>query len=188
MDIHIARWEELPDFSLYMDQVVGIVEKSLSFLKTNEEDKIITSTMINNYVKAKLVKAPVKKRYDREHLAYFTVICLLKRVYSLDEISKLLKLAQAHRNLSSSYDLFCDYLEALLRHEDKPLDFTDHELAELFKMVMKSVVYAFTVSKDITSLPTLSESAKMAEEAQEEAEKQKKEAEKKLKKEKKKNA
>ena len=78
--VHILRWQELPDFDLYMDQVIGLIEKSLSFLKLDEDDKIVTSTMINNYVKAKLVSPPIKKKYSREHVAYFTVICFLKRV------------------------------------------------------------------------------------------------------------
>ena len=52
-NVHISRWEEIPDFPLYIDQVVSIIEKSLSFLK-NDNDAIITKTMINNYVKHKL--------------------------------------------------------------------------------------------------------------------------------------
>ncbi len=32
-NVHISRWEEIPDFPLYIDQVVSIIEKSLSFLK-----------------------------------------------------------------------------------------------------------------------------------------------------------
>ena len=60
-NVHISRWEEIPDFPLYIDQVVSIIEKSLSFLKNND-DAIITKTMINNYVKHKLVKAPIKKK------------------------------------------------------------------------------------------------------------------------------
>ena len=90
-NVHISRWEEIPDFPLYIDQVVSIIEKSLSFLK-NDNDAIITKTMINNYVKHKLVKAPTKKKYEREQIAYFTLICLLKSVFSLDEISKLIQL------------------------------------------------------------------------------------------------
>ena len=53
-NVHISRWEEIPDFPLYIDQVVSIIEKSLSFLKNND-DAIITKTMINNYVKHKLL-------------------------------------------------------------------------------------------------------------------------------------
>ena len=102
-NIHISRWEEIPDFPLYIDQVVSIIEKSLSFLK-NDNDAIITKTMINNYVKHKLVKAPIKKKYEREQIVYFTLICLLKSVFSLDEISKLIQLQQSQKELSELYN------------------------------------------------------------------------------------
>ena len=46
-DIHILRWEEIPDFPLYIDQVITLIEKSLSFLSEEKGEKIITSTMIN---------------------------------------------------------------------------------------------------------------------------------------------
>ena len=116
--VHILRWQELPDFDLYMDQVIGLIEKSLSFLKLNEDDKVVTSTMINNYVKAKLVTPPIKKKYSREHVAYFTVICFLKRVFSLDEISTLLKIQFENVPLDESYNIFCEVLEQLLLNED----------------------------------------------------------------------
>ena len=45
--IHLLRWEEIPDFPLYMDQVINLVESSLSFMKLDDDDKIVTSTMIN---------------------------------------------------------------------------------------------------------------------------------------------
>ena len=105
--VHILRWQELPDFDLYLDQVTALIEKSLSFLKLNEDDKVVTSTMINNYVKAKLVTPPIKKKYSREHVAYFTVICFLKRVFSLDEISTLLKIQFENVPLDESYNIFC---------------------------------------------------------------------------------
>ncbi len=50
-DIHIPRWEELPNIDLYLDQVVTILEDYLKDLVNSKEDKIITKTMINNYVK-----------------------------------------------------------------------------------------------------------------------------------------
>ena len=107
-NIHISRWEEIPDFPLYIDQVVSIIEKSLSFLK-NDNDAIITKTMINNYVKHKLVKAPIKKKYEREQIVYFTLICLLKSVFSLDEISKLIQLQQSQKELSKIIYIIFDY-------------------------------------------------------------------------------
>jgi len=62
------RWNELPEVDLYMDQVVGYLSQKLSvFYDTEDEDsgKMITATMINNYVKQRIIAAPVKKRYDR---------------------------------------------------------------------------------------------------------------------------
>lgn len=48
---HLPRWNELPEIDLYLDQVVNYLEKYLGILSSNDDDKIITKTMINNYVK-----------------------------------------------------------------------------------------------------------------------------------------
>ena len=143
--VHILRWQELPDFDLYMDQVIGLIEKSLSFLKLNEDDKVVTSTMINNYVKAKLVT-------PREHVAYFTVICFLKRVFSLDEISTLLKIQFENVPLDESYNIFCEVLEELLLNEDISDDtkVIDGHIGDLFLKVMRACVYAIRASRIIS--------------------------------------
>ena len=47
---HLPRWNELPEIDLYLDQVVNYLEKYLGILSSNDDDKIITKTMINNYV------------------------------------------------------------------------------------------------------------------------------------------
>ena len=73
-NIMFPRWDDLPDIELYMDQVVSILEKNLSVFSNGE--KLITPSMINNYVKQKIVKPPVKKRYDKMHLAYLFVVCI----------------------------------------------------------------------------------------------------------------
>ena len=46
--------EDIPDIDLYMDQVIQLFENKLGYLKRNEEDKILTKTMINNYSKGNL--------------------------------------------------------------------------------------------------------------------------------------
>ena len=86
MKIHIPRWNELPEIDLYLDQVVNYLEKYLSQYSTNKEDKIITKTMINNYVKQGIMPAPEKKKYSRSHIAYLMVIFILKHVYSISDI------------------------------------------------------------------------------------------------------
>ena len=68
---HCPRWEELPKLLLYMDQVILVLEETLS-LFVEEKENVVTSTMINNYVKHKVIPAPVKKKYEKEHLANLT--------------------------------------------------------------------------------------------------------------------
>jgi len=153
-NIHIIRWEELPDFSLYIDQVVAIVEKTLYFLNPKQDEKILTKTMINNYVKAKIVNPPVKKKYTREQVAYFIVICILKKVYSLDSISKLFRLQIMKRNIAESYNLFCDAFEYSIKNPNTQYKGTDHEL---FSLVISSVVDTLKVEWMIMDEPTLQE-------------------------------
>ena len=105
--IHIPRWNELPDLDLYLDQVVNYIEKYLGQYTVNKEDKIITKTMINNYVKLGIMPAPEKKKYSREHIAYLIVICVLKQVYSISDIGKLISLTIQYFELSKAYNRFC---------------------------------------------------------------------------------
>ena len=84
---HLPRWNELPEIDLYLDQVVNYLEKYLGILSSNDDDKIITKTMINNYVKQGIMPAPEKKKYGKTHIAYLMVICILKQVYSIGEIN-----------------------------------------------------------------------------------------------------
>ena len=89
-NVHISRWEEIPDFPLYIDQVVSIIEKSLSFLK-NDNDAIITKTMINNYTKNHLLPPSDKKKYSREHVFLLIMIYYLKSMLSISDIQSLLE-------------------------------------------------------------------------------------------------
>ena len=109
LNYHFPRWEELPDIELYMDQVVNILEKNLSIFSGDE--KLITSSMINNYVKQKNVKPPVKKRYDKGYIAYLFVVCILKRIMPIAQICKGIEFMM----LSYSVPIFCTELENSLK-------------------------------------------------------------------------
>ncbi|MEI3396399.1 MAG: DUF1836 domain-containing protein [Clostridia bacterium] len=55
---HLPRWDEIPNIDLYIDSVVSLLETYLSnYIKgeNNKEDKIVTKTMINNYVKHNII-------------------------------------------------------------------------------------------------------------------------------------
>ena len=89
--LNLVKWDLIPDINLYSEQVVQIINESLSGniilgRQINFTKSYITPTMINNYVKRELIEAPENKRYTRIQIAKLIVISLLKQVYSTDEI------------------------------------------------------------------------------------------------------
>jgi len=85
----VIHLEDIPDIELYMDQVIAFFDKKLSRLKRSEKDKLLTSTMINNYTKEEILLPPVKKRYSREHLAMLLLVYSLKQILSIRDIATL---------------------------------------------------------------------------------------------------
>ena len=88
--ITLISWSELPTIDLYKDQVVALVEEQISPFAVNEEDNLITASMVNNYVKAKLLPPPVKKRYKRVHLSRLIMATILKQTLTIAEVERLL--------------------------------------------------------------------------------------------------
>ena len=82
--------EDIPNIDLYVDQVTTFIESQLSSLKRDEDEKILTKTMINNYAKNKLLPPPEKKRYSREHLLMLIFIYYFKNILSISDIQTLL--------------------------------------------------------------------------------------------------
>ncbi|SHO44346.1 DUF1836 domain-containing protein [Anaerocolumna xylanovorans] len=111
---HCPRWKEWPGIELYMDQVISLIEESVSLFYEDLPAKSVTSTMINNYVKQKIIVPSKNKKYHREHLAYLYVLFLLKPVLSLTDIGNGISFMQNNQTNEESYDLFCDELEAAL--------------------------------------------------------------------------
>lgn len=83
----MPAWEMLPDFGLYMDQLLTFTERYLAPMET---PGLLTASMINNYVKAGLVDRPVGKKYTRESLAQLLMIGILKQTTPLDDLALLI--------------------------------------------------------------------------------------------------
>ncbi|MBQ5765735.1 MAG: DUF1836 domain-containing protein [Clostridia bacterium] len=128
----LPRWEALPDIELYMDQVVAVMEKALSIYNTESEDnRIITPSIINNYVKLKIIPAPVKKRYNKEHLAYLVMICILKQTLAISSIVKMINLQLEKKSIKQLYNEFCTIYENVIpfvsMEDTRDADITDSE-------------------------------------------------------------
>ena len=95
---NIIEIEDIPNIDLYMDQVTTFMDKCLAQYKRYDDDKVLTKTMINNYTKAKIFPAPVKKKYSRTHLMLLIMIYHLKSVLSIKDIGILFQSALSESN------------------------------------------------------------------------------------------
>lgn len=102
----LPQWDQLPQLELYMDQVIILLKQYLSPLHHGDEDKAITASIINNYVRMKVMPPPVKKKYSRVHIACLIIICTLKQSLSISCIQRILPAEQTEENLRPLYDDF----------------------------------------------------------------------------------
>lgn len=87
----------IPDIQLYMDQVTTFMNERLAGTRHNTDEVVVTKTMINNYAKNRLLPAPVKKKYSRNHILMLILIYYFKNVVSFSEIEALFSpLSQKH--------------------------------------------------------------------------------------------
>ena len=82
--------EDIPEMSLYMDQVTTFLDKYMEHTKRYESDKVLTKTMINNYAKNRLLPSPDNKKYDKDHMIMLILIYYFKNFLSINDIEKLM--------------------------------------------------------------------------------------------------
>ncbi|MGB7595039.1 MAG: DUF1836 domain-containing protein [Erysipelotrichaceae bacterium] len=131
---HLPRYAELPDIELYSDQLIQFVGNRLSSLIVEAPNKWITTSMVHNYTKQNIMKRPISKRYNKEHIADLVFISVIKSVMSMSDIKKLLEIQSKSYPVQTSYDYFCEEFENALKavFTDEPLamDSVDLETKE----------------------------------------------------------
>ena len=104
-EFRLPQWDELPDMDLYMDQVVMLLQRYLNFLPEDEHgNAAITASIINNYVRLKIMPPPVKKKYTRVHMAYLIMICSMKQSVNIPYIQKMLPLGLPEEEVRRIYE------------------------------------------------------------------------------------
>lgn len=126
--------KDIPDLDLYMDQVIQLFEGKLSTLKRNDDDKVLTKTMINNYAKAKLLMSIKNKKYSKEHLILMSLIYDFKGILSISDIKTILDPIVQKYEKGESYDLrnlYEKYLE--VNREDSTVfkEFFEKEVTKI---------------------------------------------------------
>ena len=108
--------EDIPNIDLYMDQVTTFMDTQLSSTKRYADDKILTKTMINNYAKNRLLPAPVRKKYNKEHILLLLFIYYYKSLLSISDIEQLFRpVTEQHFNTADSLTLSDIYEEVFSR-------------------------------------------------------------------------
>ena len=103
---NLPDWNSLPQLELYMDQVIILLTEYLSPLCRGGEEKAITASIINNYVRMHVMPPPRKKKYGRVHLACLVIICVLKQSLSISCIQRMLPRDQDEEAVHQLYDDF----------------------------------------------------------------------------------
>lgn len=108
--------DDIPNIDLYMDQVTTYLNNKFDAAKRHEEDKLLTKTMINNYAKSKLLPAPEKKKYSKDHIIFLALIFFFKNVISINDVTKVLKPLEEkyfhneEQPLDNIVNVFLDYV------------------------------------------------------------------------------
>ena len=140
-NFQLPDWDAIPDFGLYMDQIIGLLTEYLDYLPPEiKSDRIITAATINNYVRMKIIPEPKNKKYFRVHIAYLIMVCTLKQTLNIATIQKIIPLGLSEDEMQKVYtsyvrrhrasaEYFIDQMRAmaqpLLMDEDASGDFTN---------------------------------------------------------------
>ena len=115
-----APWEDLPDIALYMDQLISYMPRQLIRF---DEGNVLTSAMVNNYIKDGLVPRAEGKRYGPIHLGYLTAVVALKQVLSVRDIGALMEAGRSlEKTPSEQYAYFCNALDQALTDTAQSID------------------------------------------------------------------
>ena len=140
--IDFIKSTDIPNIDLYMDQVTSFMEKELKSTKRNDDDKVLTKTMINNYAKNDLLPAPVKKKYSKEHLLLLTFIYYFKNIISMKDLEILLKpitqnyfQSEGDINIARIYDEVCTFEKQHTKLLQKDIELMFNNSMETFSDV-----------------------------------------------------
>ena len=144
-----VKSEEIPNIDLYMDQVLSFINDRTRYLTRNpKEDKIFTKTMINNYAKTKILPAPVKKKYSKDHMLLLLLIFYFKGVLSVGDTGELLRKITEKYFGNQNELSFEDIYEEVFQLEAGEIEFLKKDIVEKFQISEKTFEDAPEESKE----------------------------------------
>ncbi|WP_062352833.1 DUF1836 domain-containing protein [Bacillus kwashiorkori] len=141
--------DDIPNIDLYMDQVIQLFESVFNSTRRDENEKVLTKTMINNYAKGGLFFPIKNKKYSKEHLLLISLIYQLKGTLSIQDIKAVLaginkKISEEEFTLDAFYN---SYIELTKKNVSSFYD----EIPKTAESVKKELEH-FTSDKDANYL------------------------------------
>ena len=109
LDYRGVEHNDIPNIDIYMDQLLTFFDQQYEFFRRDPKERILTKSMINNYVKAGIMSKPYKKKYNKEQIKKLITIFHLKQVLSIQDVQKLF--SSITKNGLSHDDFYQKFLE-----------------------------------------------------------------------------
>ena len=146
----LPEWDDLPHIDLYLDQVIALVNQYLGFFVYDPaEEKLLTPSMVNNYVKQRLLPPPVRKKYGRKHIALLIMICTMKQTIGMAAVASMLPpddeelICQEYERFAASYLRISRYVVQQAKATAEPIfDPASNTGAEVNDLIIGAAVAA----------------------------------------------
>lgn len=141
----MPRYNELPDIDLYIDQVLSYIDKVFEPLQISKDEKPLTSSMVNNYVKKGVVPTTIRKKYSKSHIAYLFIVYIAKQNFTIDEIGRMVKIQNKYYDIETAYNYMCDELENILKavFDQQPWVTDSTKTNDVQRFLVRSPLIAF---------------------------------------------
>lgn len=119
--------DKIPDIPLYMDQLVDYYQTHLGCITRECEDNVFTKTMINNYVKSKVIEPPHKKKYSKNAITELILVYHLKQAFSIQDTYDIIK----ELKIQANEDYYTDFSETFDRIKEDMIQAMPLSVADL---------------------------------------------------------
>ena len=145
----------LPEIDLYMDQVIGYLNKLLCSVCRSDDGAPLTPSMINNYVKGGYVARPVQKKYSRDRIAMLYMLCCVKQNLTISEAAALLDGGDTEQLYEKFRALQTETRQSVARDAAIGNDADEDTLRmTALRLVLHSAAERLLAEEIIASLPT----------------------------------
>ena len=151
-NISLPSWENLPDDGIYKEELLTYLKEVLKPLYVVDKN-VITSSMINNYVKLGYIDKPTKKKYFRSSIAQLIVISIFKQIITIEDLAKGIDNEMTNFGLKEGYEnfenIFNQIRKDVLTGEDVTriylsYDYSDHHYKVLSYLVISLLTKLYT--------------------------------------------